>query len=532
MSPNLPNDPRDSPRTRPDGRIEPVVDWQEVEFERPPASASATAPTPAWRNRRHWRWASAIVVILMLLLVVFRQPLATLIWPDTRVQRLLDDANVALEKGHLSAEDGSGARQRFEAAQALDNDRNEARAGLVRVAEAALARARVQVQEKRFEEARASLALASELQAPRAQVEAVANALRERESAHAGVDGLLMEASAAQAEGKFDIALPLYQRVLMLQPTHTVALEQREDALSDVLQQANRALAKGDLATGARLIAQVRTYDAGHVELPDGEALLARTVEQRRQRADADLRRKRPEQALAGYRAVLEASPDDAAAKQGIDRVATAFAQLAMREAADFDFMRADASLRQAREVAPDASAVKEASQSIARARQSQSRLASALPAGERTRRVQALLAATAAAEARGDWLTPPGESAFDALRAAQALAPEDREVKRAAARFVPATQACFENELRANRLRRAQGCYEAWQTIAPRDAGLDKARRQLASKWIAVGDEQLGSGDVAFAARALQEARALDPETPGLAELAQRVVTAQGGAN
>ena len=61
-------------------------------------------------------------MILVLLVVVFRQPLATLIWPDTRVQRLLDDANAALEKGHLSAADGSGARQRFEAAQALAFD--------------------------------------------------------------------------------------------------------------------------------------------------------------------------------------------------------------------------------------------------------------------------------------------------------------------------------------------------------------------------------------------------------------------------
>ena len=517
---------------RPDGRIEPVMDWQDVEFDRRPASTRASTPTPAWRNRRHWRWAAAIVVILVLLVVVFRQPLATLIWPDTRVQRLLDDANAALDKGHLSAADGSGARQRFEAAQALDNDRNEARAGLVRVADAALVQARVQVQAGRFDEARASLALASELQAPRGQVEAVANALREQESGQAGVDGLLIEASAAQAEGKFDIALPLYQRVLTLQPTHTVALEQREDALSDVLQQASRALAQGDLATGARLIAQVRGYDAGHVELPDGEAQLGRAVEQRRQRADMELRRKRPEQALANYRAVLAASPDDAAAKQGIERVATAFAQRAAREASDFDFTSADESLRQARELAPNASAVKEATQSIARARQSQSRLASALPPKERARRVQALLVATAAAEARGDWLTPPGESAFDTLRAAQALAPDDKEVKRATTRFVPATQSCFEDELRGNRLRRAQNCYDAWQTIAPRDPGLDKARRQLALKWIAVGDERLGSGDVEFAARALQEARALDAATPGLAEFAQRVATAQGGGN
>ena len=78
-------DPDNPPR----GRIEPVADWlQEVRFRRPPAKA---AP-PAWRDRRLWRWIAAAIVLLMLAIVVFRQPLANLIWPDMRVQRLLDEA--------------------------------------------------------------------------------------------------------------------------------------------------------------------------------------------------------------------------------------------------------------------------------------------------------------------------------------------------------------------------------------------------------------------------------------------------------
>src|SRR5690606_19589824 len=121
--------------------------------------------------------------------------------------------------------------------------------------------------------------LARELQVPRADADAVAEQLRLGESAHAGIDALIAEAAAAQASGKLEIALPLYQRVLVLQPNQTTALEGREDALSEWLQQATRALAAGDLAQGASLIAQARGYDPGHVDLPDLEAQLARAIE-------------------------------------------------------------------------------------------------------------------------------------------------------------------------------------------------------------------------------------------------------------
>lgn len=517
------------PDKKPAGRIEPVADWlEEVEFRQRPAPV---AP-PAWRDRRYWRWAAGFLLIVITAVVVFRQPLAKLLWPDMRVQRLLDEGDAALEQGRLSTTDGSGARQRFEAAQALDSDRNEARAGLMRVAQAALVQARDQMQANQFDQARKSLQLARDLQVPREQADKIAGELRQRESAHAGVDGLMQEASIAQAAGKFDIALPLYQRVLAMQPNNTAALEGREDVLSDVLHEAHQALAAGDLARSSKLIEEVRGYDPGHVDLPEAQAQLARSIEQRLSRADAGFRRKQLQPALAGYRMVLAASADNGAARQGIERVATAYAQQAARDAADFDFAKAEASLQQARELAPHAAVVKQAEQSLVRARQSQSRMASTLPVKERRRRVQLLLAAMAQAEQRAEWLTPPGESAYDKLRAAQALAPDDAAVKQAAQRFVQATRNCFEDELRGNRLRRASACHEAWQTIEPRDARLQDASRRLASKWIAVGDEQLGAGDVQFAANALQEARELDAQTPGLTEFAQRVGNAQAGGN
>src|SRR5690606_34750192 len=112
----------------------------------------------------------------------------------------------------------SGARELYEAALAMDPDRDEARVGLGQVAEAALAQARVATAQDRFADAHASLRLARALSVPRADADAVAAALRKREAAHAGIPRLLAQAEAAREAGRLtgddSAALPLYQRIL------------------------------------------------------------------------------------------------------------------------------------------------------------------------------------------------------------------------------------------------------------------------------------------------------------------------------
>lgn len=525
---------RESEQPGRDGRIEPLLDWDDIQF-RP--DAAARPGLPVRRPRRPWSWwwlAAAVLVIVVV--TPYRQPLASWLWPETRVQQLLNDAELALREGRLSAADGRGARQLFEAAQALDTDRTEARAGLGRVATAALAQAQRALDEERFADARAALALARELQVPRAPADQLAERLRQREAQRVGLDDLMERAQQAHAAGRLEgdqeAALPLYQRVLSLQPEQVEALEGREDALSDLLQQADTDLKQGRLVIAAAIISRVRNYDAGHMGLPDAQARLGRVIEKRLTRAAVDLRRQRLDAALAGYSEVLEAASDNAAARQGIEQVASAYAGQAAGLAADHDFSAAQASLEKARAITPQSAAVAVAEQRIARAKQGLARQESGLSAGERSRRVQFLLAAMSRAEAQGNWLTPPGESAFDQLRAAQGLAPDDAAVRRAATRLLSAIEGCFEDELRNNRIRRAQTCLDAWQTLQPGEPSLRDARQRLALKWVAVGDERLGAGDVAFAAQAWREAQALAADAPGLADFGQRVRTAQRSGN
>lgn len=440
---------------------------------------------PAWS-----RWACAALLLLIVALGVFRHPLADALWPDTRIQQLLLQADAALNKGKLSSDDGNGARQLYEAAQALDGDRNEARAGLAKVAQAAVAQGEAALRADDFGNARAGLQLARDLQAPSAGVDALANALRQRQIANAGLGDLLQRAQAAQRAGHLDdgddAALPLYARILAVQANATAALEGREDALADLLKQARDELQRGQLEQGAALVERARRYDAGHVDLPDSQAALSRAMEAKSRSADALFKRGRYLAAHAAYQSVLAVSSADsrehAAAQAGLDNCE---ARLAAH--------------------VPPANAPK-------------------LSAAQRRQRVRKLLDGIDAAAQRGDWLTPPADSVYDRIHAAQAIAADDAQLLQAQKQLRPQAKTCFENELAANRLHRARACFDVWNAVAANDAALPGARKRLAARWLAVGSEQLGLGNMAVAKEALAQARELDAAAPGLAVFARRV--------
>ena len=485
------------------------------------------------RSRQLWLGVGVAALLLVVLVVAFRRPLATWLWPDTRIQQLLAQGEEALAQGRLSSADGSGAREAFDAALALDSDRGEARDGLARTGAAALAQGRRALARDELSAAKQALVLAQALQVPRAQSDALALAIRRHEAAGVGLDALVARARAAQAEhrldGDADSALPLYQRVLELAPERLDALEGREDALSDLLQLARADLARGELAAASAKLDAARGYDPGHVDLPATEAAVNDAVQARLRRAETRLRRGQLALADADYRLLADLRPDAAEVARGGERLAAAYASEATRLAGDFDFAAAEAALAQARQWAPESAALGNAEQALARARQAQASQQQPLAPAARSRQLRRLLAQIEAAEAQQHWITPPGASAYDALREAQALAPRDPRVRSAVQRIVPQTRACFEQALPANRVRAAQSCLDAWQALAARDPALATARRRLAQRWLAVGSERLGAGDAVFAADAARQARSLDPSASDLRDFEARVRAAQG---
>ncbi|VXB95156.1 conserved hypothetical protein [Luteimonas sp. 9C] len=500
------------------------------------ASRARTAAVDAAARRRGAWIAAGVLAVVLVLVVCVRLFLVDRLWPETRVQALLDDAAAATAAGHLTAADGDGARQLYEAALALDPDDVRPRAGLSDVARAAVVQAAAAVEDGRFDDAHAALRLASELSAPREHVDAVATTLRRKEAAGAGLDRLVAAAQAAQAAGDLDggthSALPLYRRVLALQPDNADALRGREDALASLLDDARRGLREGGLRDAADTIARVRAYDAGHVDLPDTEARLTEELDALRRRAARNLEAGRVERAVAEWRTLLAFDPDDARAQRGLQDAGAAYAHRAERFARDFNFADADAQLREARALAADSEAVRVAGEHVERSRARHARLGPQLPAGARRQRVDALLEQATAAEARGDLLTPPGDSAYDKIRAARLVAPDDPAVARASSRLLPSARQCFDAGLRANNLARARACLDAREVLGDAGSAVREARRRLAQRWLAIGDERLGAGNLAGAEAALASARDVDAGVPGHREFAQRLRTASINPN
>ena len=232
---------------------------------------------------RGWPWLAVLVVVLLVAVMAWRRPLADYLWPRARAEALRIQATQALLHGRLSVDDGTGARELYQASLVLDPDREDARLGLARVASAALARATVAITQDRIPDAQRDLALARELDAPRARVVPVEQMLHDYQLARARIPQLLAQAAAARAahrlDGETSAALLLYQRVLGLRPRTLEALEGREDALADLLQGAREALARGDLAEASAIAAAARGYDPGHADLPGVEAALANACE-------------------------------------------------------------------------------------------------------------------------------------------------------------------------------------------------------------------------------------------------------------
>lgn len=485
--------------------------------------------------RRALTGVFAGLLLALIAAVLFRSSISTWLWPESRSEELRMQATVALKAGRLTALDGNGARELFEAALALQPDQLQARAGLEEVALAALARAEREVGEGRYPAARADLQLAQALDAPREKVDQVLTLLHEQETGNGGIDELLVRAAAARTAGRLDqdeaSALSLYQRVLVLQPRNQHAVEGREDALTDLLQPAQAALTRGDAQAVAGLLKRARRFDSGHVELPELQAGLSQLVEGRVRRMQTLLGKQQFERAAELCIELRELQEGNAIPTACSNEVVTGLAARATRLAADFDFTGSEQLLATTRELVDEDPRIREAERHLAQARQGATKLPNAHTANRHEMaQVRALLADAVKAQGRGDWITPPGDSAWDKLRAARALAPADVRVQHALAALEPAARTCLLNGLRDNRLREAQVCLDGWRQVDPLDRDLPEARNRLAQRWLAVADQRLGRGEIDAAGQAVEQARVLDPATPGLAEFAQRLRRAQPG--
>ena len=524
-------------RTEPDGtpKLGPI---DHLDLARPGRRASPPARTQT--PRRAWPWvlvigAALALAGLALLLGQWREQIGERLVPDSAINLQIEQAQQALARGDLSDADGSGARERFQAVLARDPDHPAARSGMAAVRDAALAQARAAIADGKPSTARARIEMARGMAAPASELARLEQQLQRTAASGADVGDRLERARTAQARGRLeqvpDGALALYLEVLQLQPDNALALGGRSEILSGLVVQAQQALARGELAQAEALAGRVVEADPSHLELPSLKARLGEAQQQQlREReallasAVADLRTGRLQAAAEALQPLLAADPASLDARAALDDTAAAMAARAGREAADFDFAAADASLRLARVWHPASPAIAVAERRLAQARAAQGELPVADPA-----RLAGLIEQARAAMRQGDLIEPPGASAWDFLRQAFAIAPGSADVRSAIAEYDRRADACFEDELAGNRLSRAQSCLDARAARNAGSAALTVDRRRLADRWLAFADERLGANELALARRALQSAQLLDPAHPGLVAIAERLARAGG---
>ena len=538
----LPSTPTPSPNTNAswDAPAEPQLGAIDAVLRTP----TRIRPPISEKPRRTRRLAFSALLLAVAIgggLYLFQDQLRDSL-PQTHLNQTLEQADAALRAGRLSGSDDS-ARELYLIARAIDPDNQTAQQGLQSVGKQLLAQARIALANGDAAPASALLAQAESLLLPAADVADLARNLQVRESHDQELGSVLDAARTAADQGMLDgseqSALSLYRRALSLDANNAIAQSGQREVLSRLLQQADTQAAAGDFETASRTIERVAAVDPAHLGLPDARAALAKArqslldnITHQLDAADALLARHhllppRTPNALDAYRAVLAIDAKQPRALEGIRKIAAALVIQAHRMTADYRFDEAAALIEQARGLAQDLPGLAAAGQQLREVRERREQFQSR----QTSRQIDlpATLQHARDAMQAGQFLVPPGESAYDLFRAVLAQAPDNAEARAGLATLPDRAMDRFEKALAANRLGVARDALEAVGVISPTDARLIPARQRLARSYLAYASERLGAGELERATAGFNRASELDPSNAELPAMQARLEQARG---
>ncbi|MHB1059873.1 MAG: tetratricopeptide repeat protein, partial [Rhodanobacter sp.] len=473
--------------------------------------------------------------------------------PRTDFNTVLTQAQQALQDGRLDGQDGTSARELFQAAAALEPDNDRARDGLRQVGQAELSQADAALQAGNLTLATQQASVARELLGGGSDIDRLDRAINSARAAQVQTVDLVDQAQQAFAAGKLDGpdgAGALYRRVLQADPDNAVAAHGLDQVGYALAVQARKALdAKDDAAANAS-IEQLAALQPNNGALPALRAMQAQTRKQDSTALDAALKAGQDalragriagdgdDTALAHYQAALKLAPDNAQAQVGLGKVAQALTVQASAALDAGDAMQAGRLLDQAEQLAPKSADLAAARARLDRAAPQRPATAAASDDGavvpatpavspQQSAAVAQLVQRAQAATKSGNIMMPPGDSAYDLYRSALAIDGNNAAALQGLQALPGQVEQQFNQALAAGRLGQAGDMLANLAELAPGDAAQGALGNRLATAWLDQAEQQLARGDRVGANQSLERARKLAPNHPRVLDLDARL---QGG--
>ncbi|MBB6241616.1 tetratricopeptide repeat protein [Rhodanobacter sp. MP1X3] len=526
---------------------------------RPGMPSQPTRKKPAG-SKRGW----LLPVLLLVLIAVIATAWLNQGWlrgklPNTELNDVLSRAQQALQAGHLDGQDGTSARELFQAAVALQPDNDRAADGLRQVGQAELAQADASLQAGHLDQAAQQAASARDLLGGGTDVDRldaqITQARAAQGSSQVKTVDLVDQAQQALADGKLEGphgAGALYKQMLQADPNNAVAahgLDQVGDALAV---QAHKAFDANDSTSANATVEELAALQPNNGALPALRAQQAQTRKQDDGALDAELKQgmdafragrivgQGDDTALSHFKAALAIDPDNADARAGLGKVAQALTVQASAAIDAGDTGQATQLLDQAAALAP-----KSADLAAARARlNSTSAQGAASPAGDpnsqaddsvqpsapvvlspqQSATVARLVQRAQVAAARGDIMLPPGNSAYDLYRNALVIDGSNAVALQGLQALPVQVEKQFNQALSNGNLGQASDMLENLAELAPGEASQSALSDRLAGAWLDQAEQQLSSGDRIGASQSLDRARKLSPNQPRVLDLAARL--------